>query len=91
MNAALIERLAREAGFRIVPQAAPGVNWIYTGSATGRCSEALERFATLVAEECAKTCIEHFEREMRYERTSSAMSASDCAAAIREMFKDRGT
>lgn len=51
----------------------------------------IERFAALVAEACAKACIEHFEREMRYDRTASAMSASDCAAAIRAFFKEQGT
>lgn len=48
-----IRKLAEQAGFRIIPQAAPEVYRVYTSSASGRCEDSLARFAALVAEQCA--------------------------------------
>lgn len=86
MNPNLIERLAVQAGFRLVQQAG-GHNWIYTGSASGRCSEALERFAALVAEECAKQCDDNMlGRPSSPGREPAMVYRGNLGSAIRALF-----
>lgn len=73
MNKQLIERLAREAGAWDEPieaNSSPLIMGI----------EEMERFATLIAEECAKTC----EDEGDFRGKAGAMWA---AQAIRQLFK----
>lgn len=86
MSTELIERLAEQTGFRLVKQAG-GHNWIYTGSASGRCTEALSRFAALVAEECAKQCdAALLDTSMLTSMPPQSSAARGAAARIRALF-----
>jgi hypothetical protein len=93
MDKDLIERLAREAGFR-----REGIEFFSTspdaraaGTFKAVLDEALVRFAALVAEECAKECDAVF---AKLDADVSApyfapAGAYDCATAIRAKFKEQ--
>ena len=85
MNDETIERLAREAGFSV-----SRTRWTCKGQvlSEGRPyllpdnAEELERFAALIAEECAKVC----ERQEQEDCCGELNIYRECANAIRERF-----
>lgn len=78
MDKALIERLAREAGFRWESF------WL---NAEGVDTDTMAAFAALIAEECAKVCDEQRDGVFRSAWDQGRKNgALDCAEAIRAKF-----
>lgn len=74
----LLERLAREAG----------MVQLHGASFTNAAMEpkALARFATLVAEECAKVCEQNVSTDTDWDNAYWNQSAERCAWKIRDKF-----
>jgi hypothetical protein len=95
MDKQLIQRLAREAGFLIDGAGNAYVGVPGYGASELRGGELLQRFATRVAEECAKIAADHahdaqdapFKAHENNHPDGYADASNDIEAAIREEFK----
>jgi hypothetical protein len=75
-----IEKLARDSGFERNPHGA--------GSYVAYKSE-IAHFAALVAEECARVCVEQADACVPGSTSAAPVKAHMCATAIREKFKEK--